>query len=52
MKLYLALLESSYPEQTRIFAEIDGKLIDLNLAYAAILSRTANHASAYELATD
>ena len=32
MKLYLALLESSHPEQTRIFAEIDGKLIDLNLA--------------------
>ena len=51
MKLYLALLESSHPEQTRIFAEIDGKLIDLNLAYAAILSQTANLASAYDLAT-
>ena len=50
MKLYLALLESSDPEQTRIFAEIDGKLIDLNLAYAAILFRTANCAGAYDLA--
>ena len=50
MKLYLALLESSHPEQTRIFAEINGKLFDLNLAYAAILSQTANHASAYDLA--
>jgi len=50
MKLYLALLESSHPDQTRIFAEIDGRLIDLNLAYAAFLSQTANQASAYELA--
>ena len=52
MKLYLALLESSHPEQTRIFAEIDGKLIDLNLAYAALLTQSANDcASAYELAS-
>ncbi|MBM2802919.1 MAG: Fumarylacetoacetate hydrolase family protein [Deltaproteobacteria bacterium] len=50
MKLYLALHESSHPDQTRILAEVDGKLIDLNLAYAALLSETANHASAYELA--
>jgi len=52
MKLYLALLESSHPEQTRIFAEIDGKLIDLNLAYAAaLLAQSANdRAGAYELA--
>jgi hypothetical protein len=28
MKLYLALLESSHPEPSRIFAEIDGKLIE------------------------
>ena len=51
MKLYLALLESSQPDQTRIFAEIDGKLIDLKLAYAAFLAQSANdHASAYDLA--
>jgi hypothetical protein len=51
MKLYLALLESSHPGQTRIFAEIDGKLIDLNLAYAALLAQSANdRAGAYELA--
>ena len=51
MKLYLALLESSHPDQTRMFAEIDGKLIDLNLAYAAYLAQSADdHASAYELA--
>ena len=50
MKLYLALHQSSHPDQTRILAEVDGKLIDLNLAYAALLSETANHASAYELA--
>jgi hypothetical protein len=39
MKLYLGLLESSASDQTRIFGEIDGKLIDLNLAYAAYLTQ-------------
>jgi len=51
MKLYLALLESSLPDQTRIFGEIDGKLVDLKLAYAAYLALVeGDRASAYELA--
>jgi len=51
MKLYLGLLESSAPDQTRIFGEIDGKLIDLNLACAAYLTQAQNNtASARELA--
>ena len=51
MKLYLGLLEGSRPDQTRIFTEIDGRLIDVNLAYAAYLQQSPNNpASAYELA--
>ena len=51
MKLYLGLLESSRPDQTKIFGEIDGRLIDVNLAYAAYLQQSPNNpASAYELA--
>jgi len=52
MKLYLGLLESSLPDQTRIFGEIDGKLIDLKLAYAASLTELkGNTANAYDLAS-
>jgi acylpyruvate hydrolase len=52
MKLYLGLLESSLPHQTRIFGELDGKLVDLCIAYAAHLAAVEhNHASVYELAT-
>jgi len=51
MKLYLGLLESSRPDQTRIFTKIDGRLIDVNLAYAAYLQQSPNNpVSAYELA--
>ena len=51
MKLYLGLLESSRPDQTRIFTKIDGRLIDVNLAYATYLQQSPNNpASAYELA--
>ena len=51
MKLFLGLLPSSLPDHTRIFGEIDGKLIDLKLAYATYLARAeSNRASAYELA--
>ena len=51
MKPYLGLLESSPPNQTRIFCDVEGKLVDVNLAYAAYLSQTeANRANAYELA--
>jgi 2-keto-4-pentenoate hydratase/2-oxohepta-3-ene-1,7-dioic acid hydratase in catechol pathway len=52
MKLCLGLLESSPPDQTRIFGAIDGKLVDLNLAYAAYLTQTqGNRANAYEISS-
>lgn len=51
MRLYLALLESSAPDQTRIFAEVDDHLIDLRLAYATYLTRVQNtRVNAYDLA--
>ncbi len=51
MKIYLGLLESSPPRRTRIFGEVQGKLVDLQLAYAGYLAQTrANCANAYELA--
>ena len=50
MKLYLGLTESSSPQQTRVFAEVDGKFVDLNLAYAAYLAQVqGDKANAYEL---
>ena len=50
MKLYLGLTESSPPQQTRVFADVDGKLVDLNLAYAAYLLQVKGEkANAYEL---
>ncbi|HVO94555.1 MAG TPA: fumarylacetoacetate hydrolase family protein [Terriglobales bacterium] len=52
MKLYLGLLDSSRPDQTRIFGEADGKFVDLNLAYAACLKQSkSNQANIYELAS-
>jgi acylpyruvate hydrolase len=51
MKLFLGLLESSRPDQTRVFGEIDGRVVDLNLAYAAYLEQSQNNqAAAYDLA--
>ncbi len=50
MKLYLGLTEGSAPHQTRIFAEYDDQLIDLNLAYAAALTQQGQAGGAYELA--
>lgn len=51
MKLYLGLLESARPDQTRIFGELDGTLVDLNLAYAAYLKQSeGNGADPYERA--
>ena len=51
MKLYLGLLESSLPGQTRIFGEVDGKLLDLNLACAAYFAQVeSNRTHSYELA--
>jgi acylpyruvate hydrolase len=50
MKLCLGLLDNSPPHQTRVFGEIDGKLIDLRLAYATLLIETREKESAYEIA--
>jgi 2-keto-4-pentenoate hydratase/2-oxohepta-3-ene-1,7-dioic acid hydratase in catechol pathway len=51
MKLYLGLTESSPPSQTRIFLELDDRLVDLNLAYAAYLAQVqADKVRGYELA--
>jgi acylpyruvate hydrolase len=51
MKLYLGLTENSPPHHTRIFSEIDGKLVDLNLVYAAYLAQSEGRkANAYGLA--
>jgi acylpyruvate hydrolase len=51
MKLYLGLLESSLPHQTRIFGEADGKLVDLCAAYASYLVEVnGDQSSACELA--
>ncbi len=52
MKLYLGLTENAAPYQTRIFADIEHKLIDLCLAYAACFARRhGNVSGAYELAS-
>ena len=50
MKIYLGLLESSLPDQTRIFGEIDGNLVDLNLAHASYLAQAGDCVIAYERA--
>jgi 2-keto-4-pentenoate hydratase/2-oxohepta-3-ene-1,7-dioic acid hydratase in catechol pathway len=51
MNLYLGLTENSAPHQTRIFADIGGYLVDLNLAYAKYLSAVqGDRERAYELA--
>ena len=50
MRVYLGLAESSLPHQTRIFADIDGKLLDLTMAYARCLTQSGDGAGAYERA--
>jgi 2-keto-4-pentenoate hydratase/2-oxohepta-3-ene-1,7-dioic acid hydratase in catechol pathway len=50
MKIYLGLLESSLPDETRIFGEIDGNLVDLNLAHASYLAQAGDCVIAYERA--
>jgi acylpyruvate hydrolase len=50
MRVHLGLSESSLPHQTRIFADIDGKLVDLNVAYARRLNQSGDAVSAYERA--
>src|SRR6185295_377768 len=52
MKLYLGLLESALPGQTRLFAELDGQLVDLQIACAAYLTQAnGKQANAYELSS-
>lgn len=51
MLLHLGLTESSLPHQTRVFAAIDGKFIDLNLAYARYLNQTDEAPNGYEQAS-
>ena len=51
MRLYLGILERSRPDQTRIFAEVDGKLLDLSLACATFLARVRGETNAYEFAS-
>jgi len=52
MKLYLGLLESSLPGQSRIFGELDGQLVDLQIACAAYLTQADDkQANAYELSS-
>jgi 2-keto-4-pentenoate hydratase/2-oxohepta-3-ene-1,7-dioic acid hydratase in catechol pathway len=51
MRLLLGFVDSLRPQQTRIYAAIDGKFIDLNTAYAAYFIQVQRErASAYELA--
>ena len=50
MKLFLGYTPSSLPKDTRIFGQIDGKLVDLRLAAAAFYSQGENRAAAYALA--
>ena len=52
MKLYLGLAEKAAPYQTRIFADLESKLIDLNLAYATCLAhRHGNASGTHEIAS-
>jgi 2-keto-4-pentenoate hydratase/2-oxohepta-3-ene-1,7-dioic acid hydratase in catechol pathway len=51
MKLYLGLTETSPPYLPRVFGESDGKLVDLNLAYAGYLGQVEGASThSYELA--
>ena len=45
-----AFWKGSLPHQTRIFSALDGKLVDLNLAYAAYLAQSGDRSTAYERA--
>ena len=50
MQIYLGLLAGSLPHQTRIFGDVDGKLVDLNLAYTAYLTQCGDSCTPYERA--
>jgi acylpyruvate hydrolase len=50
MKLYLGVVEDSFSQQTKVFAEVDCNLVDVNLAHAAYLAlEHGEKAHAYEL---
>jgi 2-keto-4-pentenoate hydratase/2-oxohepta-3-ene-1,7-dioic acid hydratase in catechol pathway len=50
MQIYLGLLAGSLPHQTRIFSDVEGRLVDLNLAYTAYLTQSGDPFTAYERA--
>src|SRR5262245_8754320 len=52
MQIYLGLAENSSPHLTGVFTESEGKLVDLNLAYAAYLEQVrGENVNKYQLAT-
>src|SRR5215472_18465932 len=52
MKIYLGLAENSPPHLTRVFTASEGKLVDLNFAYAAYLEQVrGENINKYQLAT-
>ena len=52
MKLFLGLVEGSLPHESRIFGEVEGRLLDFTFAYATYLSEVRGEREAsYELAS-
>jgi 2-keto-4-pentenoate hydratase/2-oxohepta-3-ene-1,7-dioic acid hydratase in catechol pathway len=52
MKLFLGLVEGSLPHESRIFGEVEDRLVDFAFAYATYLSEVRGEREAgYELAT-
>jgi 2-keto-4-pentenoate hydratase/2-oxohepta-3-ene-1,7-dioic acid hydratase in catechol pathway len=52
MKLFLGLLEGSLPHESRIFGDVEGRLVDFTLAYATYLREVRGEREAgYELAS-
>jgi 2-keto-4-pentenoate hydratase/2-oxohepta-3-ene-1,7-dioic acid hydratase in catechol pathway len=47
MRVYLGLTDTSLPHHTRIFADVDGKLVDLVAAHAQYRSRSGNTEEAH-----
>jgi 2-keto-4-pentenoate hydratase/2-oxohepta-3-ene-1,7-dioic acid hydratase in catechol pathway len=50
MQIHLGLLEAALPHQSRIFAALDGQLVDLCVAGAAYSANSDDSASAYDWA--
>jgi 2-keto-4-pentenoate hydratase/2-oxohepta-3-ene-1,7-dioic acid hydratase in catechol pathway len=47
MRVYFGLTDTSLPQRTRIFADIDGKLMDVALAHAQYLSQSGDAEEAH-----